>query len=212
MVAVTKYVDVEIIRMLIALGCRDLGESRPQALWEKVNQLQETRGSELDPHDVNPIRWHMIGHLQRNKVPRTIDCVTMIHSVDSLRLAKEIELAGSSIGRRIAVLLEINISGDASKHGFSYHQFAEKCQQICDLPHLDVRGMMAMASREGGLDRARSDFAAMRQLRDSLVARGSLPVPMTELSMGMSDDFEVAIEQGATIVRIGSCLYDGILE
>lgn len=199
LVGVTKYVDAAIARKLVEAGLNDLGESRPQALWEKAESLAGL-----------PIRWHLIGHLQRNKVKRTLPLAACIHSADSLRLLEEISREAVALGRTTDVLLEVNISGEAAKHGFEPGQIEPLLPAIARLPHVAVRGLMAMAALEGGPNRARREFAALRELRDRL--RTSCPgeISLGELSMGMSGDFEIAIEEGATMVRVGSALFEGI--
>ena len=199
LVAVTKYVDPSRVRDLITAGVDTLGESRPQELWTKAKVLTDV--------DVD---WHLVGHLQRNKIRRTLPWVRLIHSVDSVRLAEAISEEAGRSGRQARVLLEVNVSGDASKHGFAPDELPAKLGRISDLDHLDVRGLMTMAHREGGPEAARRDFAQLRELRDRLAA--DLPVKMSlgELSMGMSGDFEEAIAEGATLVRVGSALFENL--
>jgi pyridoxal phosphate enzyme (YggS family) len=199
MVAVTKYASVEAAGALVAAGCRDLGESRPQELWHKAAALADL-----------PVRWHLVGHLQRNKVRRTLKLVQMIHSADSWRLLEALQRELVSIEHAPDVLLEVNISGDAAKHGFAPGELPDVLARLATLPLVRVRGLMAMASAEGGLSTARRNFADLRALRDRW--RGACPpgTSLDELSMGMSGDFEVAIEEGATIVRIGSALFEGV--
>ena len=198
LVAVTKSASVEQARELALAGCMDLGEGRPQELWSKAAALSDL-----------PIRWHLIGHLQRNKVERTLPLVSIIHSVDSLRSLRAIDAAAESLGRTMPVLLEVNISGDAAKHGFSPAEMPERLAEISECKRVHIRGLMAMAGLDGDADRARTDFRNLRQLRDRL--RG-MPggACLSELSMGMSGDFEAAVEEGATIVRIGSALFEAI--
>ena len=199
LVAVTKYVDVSTIRDLVAAGCRDVGESRPQELWVKA--------AELDDLSIN---WHLIGHLQRNKVERTLPLVSLIHSADSLRLLSAINKAAARLPNAAAVLLEVNISGDRSKHGVSPDEIGRMLPEIAAFDRVRVHGLMTMAGREGDLDSARRDFARLRELRDHLLRELPSGISLDELSMGMSGDFEVAIEEGATIVRIGSALFEGV--
>jgi hypothetical protein len=198
LVAVTKSASAEQARELAIAGCVDLGEGRPQELWSKAAALSDI-----------PIRWHLIGHLQRNKVERTLPLVSMIHSVDSLRLLRAIDAAAGPLGRTMPVLLEVNISGNAAKHGFSPAEMPERLVEAAACIHVQFRGLMAMAGLDGDADRARVDFRNLRQLRDQL---RDLPggADLSELSMGMSGDFEAAVEEGATIVRVGSALFDGI--
>ncbi len=199
LVAVTKYVDVSIAGQLVAAGCHSLGESRPQALWQKAEAL-----------GTDTIRWHMIGHLQRNKVARCLPLVHLFHSIDSLRLLTAINKQAEIHGHTASVLLEVNISGDVSKHGFAAELMPKIIDQGSQLAHLKIRGLMTMASRGGGRDRARRDFESLRQLRDGLLANCPGQISLAELSMGMSGDFQEAIAAGATIVRIGSALFKGL--
>jgi PLP dependent protein len=198
LIAVTKYVSDEAARALVEAGCRDLGESRPQELWRKSTAL-----SDLE------IRWHMIGHLQRNKIGRTLPLAWMIHSLDSLRLAEALDAAARDAGLRSRALLEVNVSGDASKHGFGPDELLSQWESVAQLPNVEILGLMGMASREGDLPQARRDFANLRQLRDRLRAASNGSLELDELSMGMSGDFEAAIAEGGTMVRIGSALVEG---
>jgi pyridoxal phosphate enzyme (YggS family) len=201
LLAVTKYVGPPLIRALVEAGCSELGESRPQQLWERA-------GVPLAP---SPIHWHLIGHLQRNKVRRTLPLVAMIHSADSPRLVAELDAAAGELGRRVPILLEVNISNEAAKHGFAADAVEPFLQQCDAYRNLEIRGLMGMAGLEGTLDDARREFAALRRLRDRLRANCPDSVVLAELSMGMSGDYEVAIEEGATIVRVGSALFEGLL-
>jgi pyridoxal phosphate enzyme (YggS family) len=199
LVGVTKYVDAPTARMLVEAGLQELGESRPQELWAKAAALADVK-----PH------WHLIGHLQRNKVARTVPLWPVIHSADSLRLLEEISRVAHGLRVPADVLLEVNVSGDATKHGFHPAELEPLLPQIEKLPSLFVLGLMTMAAREGDLDRARREFAALRELRDRLAVNCPKWVVLNELSMGMSGDYEVAIEEGATIVRVGSALFEGL--
>jgi hypothetical protein len=199
LVAVTKFVGEAEIRALVAAGCTILGENRPQQLWEKAARLAGL-----------PIRWHLVGHLQRNKARRTLPLVAMIESADSPELVAALDRHAVELGLRVPILVEVNVSGDAAKHGFTAESAARFVPDLANFEHLDVRGLMCMASLEGGLDAARRDFARLRDLRDRLRADCPDRVRLEELSMGMSGDFEVAIEEGATMVRIGSALFEGV--
>jgi len=198
LVAVTKYVDASTTAVLHAAGCTVLGESRPQQLWDKAAQPE-----------LASAKWHLIGHLQRNKVQRTVPIVDLIHSVDSPRLLKAINQAATE-QCRARVLLEVNCSGDQAKHGFSADGLKAVLSELPTYPRIEVCGLMTMAAREGGLTTAARNFAALRELRDLVAADCPPETQLTELSMGMSHDFEVAIDAGATLVRIGSLLLDGI--
>ncbi len=199
LVAATKYVTGSMARLLFDAGCRDFGESRPQQLWAKAAELSDL-----------PIRWHLIGHLQRNKVERTLPLVSLVHSADSLRLIAAIDHAAAAIDRVAPVLLEVNISGEPAKHGFSPGEVAARLDDVAGLSHVQIRGLMAMAGLEGDSESARREFAALRELRDRLRPMQPPKVSLDELSMGMSGDFEAAIEEGATIVRVGSALFQGV--
>ncbi len=201
LVGVTKYVDATATKTLLTAGCQDLGESRPQSLWSKAEALAGTNA-----------RWHLIGHLQRNKVRRTLPYLSLLQSVESLSLAGVVSDEAQLIGRRLPVLLEVKIAADPTKHGFPPLDLRDSLEALGKLPGLEVRGLMTMASLEGGVDAARRDFDALRKLRDELLTGCPDGVSLAELSMGMSGDYEVAIETGATIVRVGSALFEGIAE
>jgi PLP dependent protein len=212
LVAVTKYVDAATSARLVALGQLDLGESRPQQLWEKAAALAGTN-----------VRWHLIGHLQRNKVRRTLPLVHLLHSGDGDRLLAEMDHEMAAAGENppgerapLAVLLEVNISGEAAKHGFApdalgrtddeLKRFAER---LAEFKHLDIRGLMGMSGLDDDPAAARRDFARLRELHERLAGAWAGRFTLAELSMGMSGDFEAAIAEGATIVRVGSALFEG---
>lgn len=199
LVAVTKYVDANVTAALLAAGCTVLGESRPQQLWDKAAQPE-----------LAAAQWHMIGHMQRNKVQRTLPLVDLIHSVDSERLLKAINNAAIEQERQVRVLLEINCSGDQAKHGLTDEGLKEILPLMTNFPNVEVCGLMTMAAREGGPATAARNFASLRELRDQVASDCPSEVKLTELSMGMSHDFEEAIREGATLVRIGSLLFEGL--
>jgi pyridoxal phosphate enzyme (YggS family) len=199
LVCVTKYVGVDETRALLSAGCHDLGESRPQQLFSKAEAL----ASEL-------IHWHLIGQLQRNKVRRTLPLVSLIHSADRLRLIEAIDREAAGSSRSIPVLLEVNISGDTAKHGFVPDALEAAIASLADFDRVQVHGLMTMAGRTTGVAGARRDFAELRRLRDKTRLNCPPSITLDELSMGMSGDYEVAIEEGATIVRVGSALFEGI--
>jgi PLP dependent protein len=199
LVATTKYVNADVARLLLDAGHAILGESRPQDLWQKAGTLSD-----------RIVEWHLIGHLQRNKIRRTLPLVTLIHSVDSERLLEAISAEAASIGKTVNVLLEVNISGDESKHGFGPGDLEAVLEKADQLPSVKIQGLMGMASLEGGAAQAARNFDALRNLRDRLQAIAPPDVSLSELSMGMSSDFAEAIAAGATLVRIGSALFEGI--
>jgi pyridoxal phosphate enzyme (YggS family) len=204
LVAVTKFVPEPLVRAVLAAGCRDLGESRPQDLW--------ARAAAIDQPDV---RWHLVGHLQRNKVRRTLPVAHLVHSVDSLRLLEAIAEEARSLDRPARLLLEVNISGEAAKHGLAPDEVEPLLARCGELASdaggaaIEVLGLMGMAPLAGGAAAARPAFARLRELREKLLGRLPPGVQLDELSMGMSGDFEQAIAEGATIVRIGSALFEG---
>ena len=198
LVAVTKYADMAWVRRLVELGIRDLAESRPQQLVERAEQL---------PSD---IRWHQIGHLQRNKVKSLLARTAMIHSIDSLRLLERIAEVAVEQPLRPRVLLEVNVSAEPAKDGLSIAELTSQWDALQAVPNIDIVGLMTMAPLADDPEAARPVFRELRQLRDNLAARAAPHVKLTELSMGMSGDFVVAIEEGATLVRIGSRLFEGL--
>jgi len=200
LVGVTKYVGSEIVRALVDAGLSVLAESRPQQLWDKAASLADL-----------PIRWHQIGHLQRNKVRRTLPIIAMVESVDSIRLAAAINQVAGELELCVPVLLEVNISAETAKHGFAPAEVQAALPSLAEMNHLEVRGLMAMAGLEADVDGARRQFAAVRTLRDRLQTDCDARIDLRELSMGMSADFEIAIEEGATVVRVGSALFEGVL-
>lgn len=198
LVAVTKYAELDWVRDLIDLGEVQLGESRPQQMCGRVKEL---------PGDV---RWHMIGHLQRNKVEMLIPVTELIHSVDSLRLLRKIETSAAAVGKRQRALLEVNVSGEETKDGFRPTELSSNWQEILDLQHVNIQGLMTMAPHSDNAELSRPFFRMLRELRDELAATSAGELALPELSMGMSGDFETAIEEGATLIRIGSRIFEGL--
>ena len=198
LVAVTKYAELAWVRRLVELGVRDLAESRLQQFVERAGQLP------------SEVRWHFIGHLQRNKVKPVLLRTVLIHSVDSLRLLERISEVAAEQSLRPRVLLEVNVSGEASKDGLPLAELTSQWDALQAVPDVDIVGLMTMAPLTDDPEAARPVFRELRQLRDDLAARSVAPVKLTELSMGMSGDFVVAIEEGATLIRIGSRLFEGL--
>ena len=197
LVAVTKTVPPAVAAIAFELGAADLGENRPQELWKKVAAVPAAR-------------WHLIGHLQRNKIDRTVPLVTLIHSVDSDRLLAALDAFGRKRGEPVPVLLEVNCSREAAKGGFSPEAVPALSDTVVSLAGVSVRGLMTMAPYADDPEAARPTFAELRRRRDDLRTRSGLALP--HLSMGMSNDFEAAVEEGATFVRIGTTLFDGLGE
>jgi pyridoxal phosphate enzyme (YggS family) len=157
------------------------------------------------------VRWHLIGHLQRNKVERTLPLVQLIHSVDSVRLLQEVDKEAGRQGQSVTVLIEVNASGEASKHGFAPDAVPSLGEPVAALRHVRVEGLMTMAALEDDPQRCRPTFALLRELRDRLKAQIKEPHSLRHLSMGMTNDFEVAVEEGATLVRLGSVLFGDLI-
>lgn len=213
LVGVTKTVALDVIRQLVDLGLRDLGESRPQELarraaatWEWLNRARDHR---FEAEAIAP-RWHLIGHLQRNKVRTILPWVTLIHSIDTLRLAEEIDNQSRQAERVTPVLLEVNVSGEAQKHGVATPAALHLAEMLTSLKNLRLCGLMVMAPLTDDVSVIRRVFERARELFDEARGAGIGGKAFTELSMGMSQDFEHAIEFGATMVRIGGALLEGI--
>lgn len=210
LVGVTKYVSAREAAELVAAGCIDLGEARPQELWTKAAEV-------IWSGDGPPPRWHLIGHLQRNKVRRTLPLAELIHSVDSLRLLIEIDAEAAAIAETgdnfllpVRLLLEVKTSGEEAKQGLAPDDVESMLAAAAQFPNVQICGLMTMAALKGGPAVAGRNFATLRELRDRLRPTAFANVKLDELSMGMSDDFEVAIREGATLVRIGSILWEGL--
>ncbi len=185
--AVTKTIDPPGIRQAFAVGVRDFGESRIQEASEKIPAL-----SPLCPGSV----WHLVGHLQTNKAGAAAGLFNLIHSVDSLKVAQAISQHAAA---DIPVLIQVNVAGEASKHGFALPDTIPALESIARLPHVRIKGLMTIAPYVDDLEAVRPVFRRLRLLREAL--------GLEHLSMGMSDDFEVAIEEGATMVRIGRAIF-----
>ena len=192
LIAVTKGVDADTVRQAVALGVSDLGENRVQEARSKQQSLSTERAS---------LRWHLIGHLQRNKADDAARYFDMIHSVDSLRLADALEDCASKRGRTVDALVQVNVAGEATKFGCRPDETIELAGRLAAHPHLRLRGLMTIAPYADDPEQARPHFRALRTLRDTLQT-GPLM-----LSMGMSGDFEVAIEEGADLIRVGTALF-----
>lgn len=196
LVCVSKFHPTEAIMEAYACGERDFGESRVQELLPKYNAL---------PKD---IRWHFIGHLQTNKVKQIVPFVHMIHSVDSLRLLETINREAEKLQRRVKVLLEVHIAKEATKSGFTPEEFLSLNTKLSTLNHIDVCGVMGMATNTDDEDEWRRCFREIKHLGEQLLSHSDLlNNSAPQISMGMSDDYLVAIEEGSTMVRIGSTIF-----
>ncbi|MDR1816425.1 MAG: YggS family pyridoxal phosphate-dependent enzyme [Clostridiales Family XIII bacterium] len=213
LVAVTKTRTPEEMAAAVEAGCVDLGENRVQEYLEKREKTQHlAENSQKFQKNLN-IRWHLIGHLQRNKVKYIADGVSLIHSVDSFRLAEEIETRAAALERRIEVLLQLNPAGETQKSGVAPQEAEALALEIAgSLPHVAVTGLMAVVPIAEDPEEVRGLFREVRALYDALRERhtnvpdGALP-EFRRLSMGMTHDFEVAVEEGATIVRVGTGIF-----
>jgi len=210
LVVVTKSVTIDAVKEVIRLGLTDLGENRVQQLRRVSAQIAEFleeagEGSAL-PEKVN---WHMIGHLQRNKVRHVLPIASLIHSVDTLRLAEEINASAAKLNLRPEVLLQVNTSNEPQKYGVPVGAAIHLAEQIETLPNLKLIGLMTMAPLTHNKDVVRACFVRARELFIEMRGEKIVSKEFTELSMGMSSDYEVAIEEGATILRIGSAIFAG---
>ena len=196
LIAASKTVSVERLRQAVDAGVRHLGENRLQEALPKIDTL----GRE-------GVVWHFIGSLQRRKVKSVIGRFETIHSVDSLALAEEIDRQAKAAGLRQRVLLEVNLGGEASKGGFEPTTLVAALESLNGFEHLDIRGLMAIPPPTPTAEDARPYFRQLRTLAQALTARGYRNINMQELSMGMSHDYPVAIEEGATYVRVGTAIF-----
>ncbi|MFW6153777.1 MAG: YggS family pyridoxal phosphate-dependent enzyme [Planctomycetota bacterium] len=204
LVAVTKSVDVDVIRELVLLGQTDIGESRVQQLTQRAAD----EGIVAAAAQVGqPVHWHMVGHLQRNKVKACLAVGGMIHSIDSLRLAEEINTRAAQADLSVECLLEVNTSDEPQKNGVAVGAATHLAEQICTLGNLRLTGLMTMAPLTDHLDDARHCFVRLRELFEEMRGEKIGGPDFRHLSMGMSNDFEVAIEEGATLVRVGTALF-----
>lgn len=200
LVVVTKYAPDAAVRLLPEFGRVDLGENRPQQLVRRANLVPSAS-------------WHLIGRLQTNKVRTVLSHTVLIHSVDSLNLLERIGATAAELGMTSEVLLEVNISGEPTKQGFVPEQLRAAWDQCLRIPNVSIHGLMAMAPFSDDVEVARPVFRGLREFRDDLRERAGSMVerhPLRDLSMGMSGDFEVAIEEGATLIRVGSAVFDNI--
>jgi len=198
LVAVSKTKPVELIKLAYELGLRDFGENRVQDALPKIAEFRHA--------GLHPVAWHMIGHLQRNKANKVIGSFDSIQSVDTLQLAQALNHHAAELEQRIAILLQVNIAGEASKEGVTPEEALALAPQLVALPQLDVQGVMTVAPQVQDPETVRPVFRRLHELRERL--REAAPQSAWQhLSMGMTDDYCVAIEEGATIVRVGRAIF-----
>lgn len=193
LVAVSKTYPAERIREAAEAGQELFGESRVQEALVKIPSLP------------GRLRWHFIGHLQANKVRKALPLFELIHGVDTVEIARDIDRIAADLGLHPRVLLEVNVSGEGSKHGFTPEDLERALDELLALPRVQVEGFMTMAPLAPEAEASRPFFAALRSLRDRLAERAG--IPFQTLSMGMSGDYGVAVEEGATLVRVGSAIF-----
>jgi pyridoxal phosphate enzyme (YggS family) len=212
LVAVTKYAAPEQVREILQLGVGDLGESRVQQLTQRAAQLNEFHARRLAHGDgvvSEKLRWHMIGHLQRNKIKQLLPVVSVIHSIDSLRLAEELDAQAAKVQKRLPVLMQVNASEEASKAGVAVGASVHLAEQIDSMPNLQLIGLMTMAELTDDEKRIRHAFTRTREIFEEMKWHKIGGTSLRHLSMGMSHDYELAILEGATMVRVGSALFGG---
>jgi pyridoxal phosphate enzyme (YggS family) len=235
LVAVTKTAEPDQIRELIKLGHADLGENRVQQLLQRTAIIDEWMArhrsmpgvqwqqplGDRDPFSAEAqrvgngsgtglpaaIRWHMIGHVQRNKARKVVDLCRLIHSVDSLRIAEELQLVALKKEKPIEVLLQVNCSHEPQKYGCAIAATLHLAEQIETMVHVQLRGLMTMAAANAGESATRDTFARCRELFEEVRASGIVPPRFNILSMGMSGDYEMAIQEGSNMVRVGSAIF-----
>ena len=195
LIAVSKTKPLSMIEEAYRADMREFGENKPQELRDKAKLMKE------------PVRWHMIGTLQSNKIKYVTGTACLIHSVDSVNLAKSIEKEASKKDLIMEILLEVNIAEEETKHGFSVDELSSAIFELSMLPHLKIRGLMTVAPYTENAEENRIYFRKMKELLVDINAKNIDNVCMDTLSMGMSSDFEVAIEEGATMVRVGTGIF-----
>ncbi len=216
LVAVSKYASPDQLQRLVDMGQTDLGEGRVQQLAQRVPQMEEylsrkkTLGGAMsrdDSHAAQSVRWHMVGHLQRNKVKQVAPLVSLIHSVDSLRLAEELHNFAARKDLTVDVLLQVNATGEASKSGVVPAAVLALAEQLDTMVHLRLRGLMTMAAYSDNPEEARPAFSRVAELFEDAKKEKIGGNHFTVLSMGMSGDYEVAVEEGSNLVRVGSAIF-----
>lgn len=195
LIAVSKTKPLEDLQVIYDQGVREFGENKVQELTGKIESM---------PSDIN---WHMIGHLQRNKVKYIVGKVALIHSVDSYRLAEEINIQAKKQGVKVPVLIEVNVAEEESKFGVRLSEIKQLCQEVSHLDGIQVKGLMTIAPNVAVAEENREIFHKMKELSVDIAGENYDNIEMSILSMGMTGDFEVAIEEGATHVRVGTAIF-----
>lgn len=194
LIGVSKTKPVDLINEAIECGICDLGENRVQEVLEKFDKIENAR-------------WHLIGHLQKNKVKYIVDKAVLIHSVESFELAKEIDKQAKKIGKIQDILIQVNVSGEESKFGVTPRETLSLCEAVSELENVRVKGLMTMAPMGSSESELRFVFGGLRKLCDEIKNADIKNIEMKHLSMGMSGDYEIAIEEGATMVRVGTGIF-----
>ena len=195
LISVSKTKPVSMLQEAYDAGSRDFGENKVQEIMDKYPQL---------PSD---IRWHMIGHLQRNKVKYIVDKVALIHSVDSLRLAETIENEAAKHNVTVPILIEVNVAQEESKFGLKTEEVLSLVESVAALPHINIKGLMTIAPYVEDPEENRGIFRQLKKLSVDIVAKNINNVNMRVLSMGMTGDYQVAVQEGATMVRVGTGIF-----
>ena len=195
LVAVSKRIDLQKIEEVVSAGASVLGENYVQEAKQKIEKLGRQ------------VQWHMIGHLQTNKVKLAVNLFDMIETVDRIEVAREINKRGIELGKKISALIQVNISQESTKSGIEKERVVSLASEISGLTHIKVKGLMTMPPYFTDPEETRPYFKSLRELRDEIERERLQHISMEELSMGMSHDFETAIEEGATIVRVGTAIF-----
>lgn len=201
LIAVTKYVDENVIEKVLDTGHNILGENKAQVIREKIDYF---KAKNMD------IEWHFIGNLQKNKVKYIINDVSLIHSVNKLSLAEEINKRAEQVGKVIDILLEINVYGEETKQGYKLEELISDLEALKNLKNINIKGLMTMGPLDVDEVTTRKVFAELVRIKKEL-NENYFNNSLTELSMGMSGDYKIALQEGSTIIRVGSKLYEGIL-
>jgi pyridoxal phosphate enzyme (YggS family) len=207
-IIVTKTAPIEGIKEVLRAGFTEFGENRVQHLKQMASDIQQFLTENIDDESLpQEVKWHMIGHLQRNKVRPVLKISSMIHSVDTLRLAEEIDTASAKLGINVPVLLQVNCSGEPQKYGAPVGAATHLAEQMVTMPNITISGLMTMAPLTRDKNEVRACFVRARELFEEIQGNGHGGENFKHLSMGMSQDYEIAVEEGATILRIGSAIF-----